>query len=299
MPGWRSSPGAATPAERALLEHRLLSFLPVDATFSAGQYAQLAHAEIDELCSAGATPIVVGGTGLYLRAALTELSLRPAPAHGIRERWLTELESRGPQALHAILARRAPWAAAEIEPTDRQRIVRALELLDAGELEPPQEQSELWSDAMRQPTLLIGLVMERERLYRRIDARVDQMLADGVVEEVRRASAAGASLTARKALGFEELLAGDVDATKRRTRNYAAPAADVDAQARRRAPDRHDRSLGGRRGSRDRTTVAGRLTQKTGTNGYMSTAATTTETANRIVSNDTNRRRSRHAHDAR
>jgi tRNA dimethylallyltransferase len=213
--------GAATPRERALLEHRLLSFLPVDATFSAGQYAQLAHAEIDELCGAGATPIVVGGTGLYLRAALTELSLRPAPAHGIRERWLTELESRGPQALHAILARRAPWAAAEIEPTDRQRIVRSLELLDAGELEPPQEQSELWSDAMRHPTLLVGLVMERERLYRRIDARVDQMLTDGVVEEVRRASARGASLTARKALGFEELLAGDVEATKRRTRNYA------------------------------------------------------------------------------
>ena len=219
--GLETLTGAATPRERALLEHRLISFLPVDATFSAGQYAQLAHAEIDELLSAAATPIVVGGTGLYLRAALTELSLRPAPAHGIRERWLTELESRGPQALHAILARRAPWAAAEIEPTDRQRIVRALELLDAGELEPPQEHSELWSDAMRHPTLLVGLVMERELLYRRIDARVDQMLADGVVEEVRRASASGASLTARKALGFEELLAGDVDATKRRTRNYA------------------------------------------------------------------------------
>jgi tRNA dimethylallyltransferase len=213
--------GAATAAERARLEHRLLSFLPIDATFSAGQYAQLAHAEIDELLEAGRRPIVVGGTGLYLRAALTELSLRPVPAEGVRERWLVELERRGPQALHAVLARRAPWAAAEIEPTDRQRIVRSLELLDAGELEPPQAQSELWSAATRHPTLLVGLTMERQALYERIDARVDRMLAAGVQEEVRRAAAAGASPTARKALGFEELLAVDVDAAKRRTRNYA------------------------------------------------------------------------------
>jgi tRNA dimethylallyltransferase len=213
--------GAATPAQRGALEHRLLSFLPVDATFSAGQYAELAHAEIDGLLQAGRRPIVVGGTGLYLRAALTELSLRPAPAEGLRERWLTELERRGPEALHALLARRAPWAAAEIAPTDRQRIVRALELLDAGELEPPPERSQLWSADVRHPTLLIGLIMDRERLYARIDARVDAMLAAGVEQEVRSASARGVSPTARKALGFEELLAGDVEATKRRTRNYA------------------------------------------------------------------------------
>jgi tRNA dimethylallyltransferase len=213
--------GAAGPGERARLEHRLLSFLPVDATFSAGEYAELAHAEIDSLLESGRRPIVVGGTGLYLRAALTQLSLRPAPAEGIRERWLGELERRGPQALHAILAQRAPWAAAEIEAGDRRRIVRSLELLDAGELEPPQGPSELWSDAMRHPTLLIGLVAERERLYARIDARVDEMLAAGVEDEVRRASAAGASATARKALGFEELLGADVEACKRRTRNYA------------------------------------------------------------------------------
>jgi tRNA dimethylallyltransferase len=213
--------GAATSAERRLVEHRLLSFLPVDATFSAGQYAELAHAEIDGLLAAGRRPIVVGGTGLYLRAALTDLSLRPTPAQGVRERWLGELETRGPRALHAILARRAPWAAAGIAPTDRQRIVRSLELLDAGELVPPDDESELWSADMRHPTLLVGLVMERERLYERIDTRVDRMLAAGVQDEVRRASARGASQTARKALGFEELLAGDVDATKRRTRNYA------------------------------------------------------------------------------
>jgi tRNA dimethylallyltransferase len=213
--------GTATAAERAQLEHRLISFLPVDATFSAGQYAELAHAEIDELLAAGQRPIVVGGTGLYLRAALTELSLRPPPPEGVRERWTAELELHGAAALHATLTARAPWAAAEIEPTDRQRIVRALELLDAGELEPPEGESELWTDAVRHPTLLVGLVMDREQLYRRIDTRVQEMLAVGVQEEVRHASAQGASITARKALGFDELLSGDIEGMKRRTRNYA------------------------------------------------------------------------------
>jgi tRNA dimethylallyltransferase len=213
--------GSANQAQRAQLEHRLLGFLPVDATFSAGQYAELAHAEIDELLTAGRRPIVVGGTGLYMRAALTELSLRPAPPEGVREQWLAELERRGPEPLHRILSARAPWAAQSIDPGDRQRIVRALELLDAGELEPPEGESELWTDAVRRHTLLIGLVMDRERLYSRIDQRVEEMVAAGAGEEARRANAAGASTTARKALGFEELLVGDVETMKRRTRNYA------------------------------------------------------------------------------
>jgi tRNA dimethylallyltransferase len=219
--GLEALTGAATPAERARLEHRLISFLPVDATFSAGQYAELAHVEIDELIGSGALPIVVGGTGLYLRAALTELSLRPPPAQGVRERWTAELELRGPGALHKLLLHRAPWAAAQIEPGDRQRIVRALELLDAGELEPPEGESELWTAAMRRPTLLVGLTMGRELLYARIDARVQALLAAGAQDEVVRANAAGASVTARKALGFQELLTGDIEAYGRRTRNYA------------------------------------------------------------------------------
>jgi tRNA dimethylallyltransferase len=213
--------GAAGPRERARLEHRLISFLPVDAAFSVGQYAELAHAEIDGILGEGGRPIVVGGTGLYLRAALTELSLRPPPPEGVRERWISELERRGPAALHGVLRERAPWAAEQIDPTDRQRIVRALELLDAGELEPPDGESQLWTAEVRHPTLLAGLVMDRAELYDRINARVDAMIDAGVAEEVRRANAAGASVTARKALGFDELLAGDVEAMKRRTRNYA------------------------------------------------------------------------------
>jgi tRNA dimethylallyltransferase len=219
--GLETLTGAAGPQQQARLEHRLISFLPVDASFSAGQYAELAHAEIDGLLDAGARPIVVGGTGLYLRAALAELSLRPPPPEGARERWLAELDRRGAPALHAVLRERAPWAAEEIEPGDRQRIVRALELLDAGELERHAEDSELWTDEMRRSTLLVGLVMERQRLYERIGARVDAMVAAGAQDEVRRAYGAGASLTARKALGFEELLSGDIEAMKRRTRNYA------------------------------------------------------------------------------
>jgi tRNA dimethylallyltransferase len=139
----------------------------------------------------------------------------------VRERWEHELEVRGVASLHAELARRAPWAAEGIDLNDRQRIVRAHELLDAGELEPPEGPSQLWTDEVRHPTLLAGLTMEREALYARIDARVEEMVAAGAREEVRRAHAAGASETARKALGFDELLAGDVEAMQRRTRNYA------------------------------------------------------------------------------
>src|SRR5271165_6963027 len=158
--------GVAGEDQRALLEHRLVSILPIDATFSAGQYAELAHAQIDDLLAAGRRPIVVGGTGLYLRAALAELDLRPPPPEGVRERWQAELERRGPRALHAALGERAPWAAAEIDPNDRQRIVRALELFDLGELEPPEGPSQLWSRELRHPTLLVGLTMDRTDLYR-------------------------------------------------------------------------------------------------------------------------------------
>jgi tRNA dimethylallyltransferase len=219
--GLETLTGVPTEAERARLEHRLVSILPVDARFSAGEYAQLAHAEIDGLLAEGARPIVVGGTGLYLRAALADLTLRPPPPDELRARIEDDLARRGPEALHAQLARRAPWAAETIEPRDRSRIVRALELLELGELEPPQGPSELWTTDTRHPTRLLGLVMDREALYARIDARVEQMVAAGAVEEVRAAHAAGASETARKALGFEELLRGDVEAMKRRTRNFA------------------------------------------------------------------------------
>src|SRR3954468_17787231 len=171
--GLETLTGVASPAEQARLEHRLVSILPVDARFSAGEYAALAHAEIDGLLHGGARPIVVGGTGLYLRAALADLDLRPAPPDELRERLERDLERRGPEALHAELGRRAPWAAERIGPRDRSRIVRALELDELGELEPPQGPSQLWTAETRHPTRLVGLVMDREALYARIDPRVD------------------------------------------------------------------------------------------------------------------------------
>lgn len=213
--------GAATPAEREVLEHRLVGIVPVTETFSAGRFAQLAHAEIDALLARGATPIVVGGTGLYLRAALTDLDLRPVVPEDVRDRWAARLAAEGPELLHAELAARAPWAAAEIDPHDAQRITRSLALDDLGALTPRTEPSALWTDRTRVPTLLIGLVRDREDLAARIDARVLAMIAAGVEAEVRVADAAGASATARKALGFEHLLRGDVEGMQRDTRRYA------------------------------------------------------------------------------
>src|SRR4051812_35327323 len=114
--------GAAGPEEQRRLEHRLVSFLPVAETFSAGAFARRAHAEIDGLLAEGRRPIVVGGTGLYLRAALAELDLRPPVPQAIRERRRAQLQERGAPALHAELATRAPAAAAAVDPTDAQRV---------------------------------------------------------------------------------------------------------------------------------------------------------------------------------
>jgi tRNA dimethylallyltransferase len=220
--GLETLTGAASADEQRALEHRLISFVPPSRTFSAGEFAGRAHAEIDAALAAGRAPIVVGGTGLYLQAALTDLELRPPPEPGLRDRLSAELAAQGPEALHAELAAREPAVAAAIEPGDRSRIVRALELLAMGEEPAPLgAESGLWTARLRHPTVLIGLVMEREELYARIAERVDAMVAGGAAREVRRAVETGASRTARAAVGFEELLRGDVEAMKRRTRNYA------------------------------------------------------------------------------
>jgi tRNA dimethylallyltransferase len=219
--GLETLTGVASGEEQRELEHRLVSIADLHERFSAGRFAALAHAEIDGLLAQGRTPIVVGGTGLYLRAALADLTLAPPPPPEMRERWLRELEAHGPQALHAELAARAPAVAARIAPADRSRIVRALELHELGALRESGGESELWTSHTRHPTRLLGLTRPRDELYARIDARVDAMLAAGAAEEVRAADAAGASATARRALGFAELLAGDVEAMKRRTRRYA------------------------------------------------------------------------------
>lgn len=215
--GLETLSGAASAADRARLEHRLLGFVEVSEEFSAGRFAALAHTEIDGLLAAGRRPIVVGGTGLYLRATLAELDLRPPVAPRLRAAVERELADRGPEAMHAELP---AGIAATVHPRDRKRIARALELQRAG-IEPPSDSEQLWTAAPRRRSALVGLTIDRGELEGRIAARVDEMIAAGVVEEVRSAAQAGASRTARAALGFDELLAGDVDAVKLAHRAYA------------------------------------------------------------------------------
>ncbi|MDQ3648148.1 MAG: tRNA (adenosine(37)-N6)-dimethylallyltransferase MiaA [Actinomycetota bacterium] len=220
--GLETLTGAPSGAERARLEHRLVGVLSVSSTFSAGEYAARAHEEIDAALAAGRRPIVVGGTGLYLQAAVCDLELRPPPPEGLREGIEARLAERGTEALHAELAERSPDAAAAVATTDRTRLVRTLELLEMGK-EPALagDRSRLWTAELRHPTLLCGLTMEREELYARIDSRVEWMVAAGAGDEISQADAAGASHTARAALGFEELLRGDVEGMKQNTRRLA------------------------------------------------------------------------------
>ncbi|HLI31268.1 MAG TPA: tRNA (adenosine(37)-N6)-dimethylallyltransferase MiaA [Solirubrobacteraceae bacterium] len=217
--------GAPSAQERARLEHRLVSIAPLGERFSAGRYSALAHASVDEALAAGMVPIVVGGTGLYLRAALADLDLRPPTDPQLRARLQAQLDACGPEALHGRLARLAPDAAARIDRRDRQRIVRALELIEAGRRPPEPAAREapgaLWSAQMRRPTLLIGLVTPLPELYARVHERVRTMLAQGAREEVLRAEQAGASAAVRKAIGYRELLAGDEQAMELATRRYA------------------------------------------------------------------------------
>jgi tRNA dimethylallyltransferase len=215
--GLETLSGAATPEERGRLEHRLVGFVEPAGEFSAGRFAALAHEEIDQLIADGRRPIVVGGTGLYLRAALADLDLRPPVPPEIRTEVEREVADRGPQPLWEELD---PDVAATIHPNDRKRIARTTELQRAG-IEPPASAEGLWTARLRRPTLLIGLAIERDELARRIDARVDEMVAAGAADEARAAAESGASRTARAALGFDELLDGDVEAVKRAHRAYA------------------------------------------------------------------------------
>ena len=164
--GLEALTGAPGPGELARLEHRLLAFLDPSDTFSVGEFMPLAHAEIDRARADGRRPIVVGGTGLYLRAALTELSLAPPPPPQLRARLEEAVAARGPAAMHAELRTRAPAAAAAIEPTDRTRIVRSLELLELGAEPPATAGSELWSEDTRVPTRLLASPWSARRCTR-------------------------------------------------------------------------------------------------------------------------------------
>jgi tRNA dimethylallyltransferase len=184
-------------------EARLVGIWELDHEGSLGEYQELAHAAVDEILAAGRTPVVVGGTGLYLRAALSELELPPAPERGTRERLERLYDELGGERAHELLADRDPAAAASVHPNDRRRVVRALELAAVGSSLAPARDT-LWSDELRRPTVLVGLDLPDDVLDARIAARVDAMVARGVQAEARAAWSRPLSATARKVLGLEE-----------------------------------------------------------------------------------------------
>ncbi len=183
---------------------RLVGIWPLEHEASVGEYAQLAHEAIDEILAGGRMPVVAGGTGLYLRAALAEIELPPAPEAGARERWQRKYEELGAERAHALLAEKDPAAAAAVHPNDARRVVRALELNEAGHSLVPMASS-LWSQEMRHPTAVFGLELPPEVLEARIEARTRQMFERGVVEEVRKALAKSLSITAIKTIGLRDV----------------------------------------------------------------------------------------------
>jgi len=204
---------------------RLVAIWRLSHDASVAEYAELAHAAIDEILAAGKTPVVVGGTGLYLRAALTDLRLPPRPAPGARERWQSFYDAGGAEAAYARLEELDPEAAAAVHANDRRRVVRALELAELGESLVPEE-GRLWTDETRRPTIVFGLNVSPAVLAQRIEERARAMFEAGVEDEVRAAFAAGPiSSTARYAHGLEEIasLPRDeaLESLIRRTRRYA------------------------------------------------------------------------------
>jgi tRNA dimethylallyltransferase len=204
---------------------RLVGIWPLEHEGSVGEYQRLAHAAIDEVLAEGRTPVVAGGTGLYLRAALAELDLPPAPPPGARERWERLYDDTGADVVHAALAERDPAAAALVHPNDRRRVVRALELADAGATLAP-EASRLWTEETRRPTVIFGLEVPAETLNWRIEKRTRRMVERGVEDEVARALAQPLSTTARKVIGLEEFASlseeDAVAAVALKTRRYAS-----------------------------------------------------------------------------
>jgi tRNA dimethylallyltransferase len=204
---------------------RLVAIWPLAHEASVAEYAPLAHAAVDAALAAGKLPVVAGGTGLYLRAALAELEPPPAPPPGARERWEREYDRLGGHAAHALLAERDPAAAAAVHPNDRRRVVRALELSELGASLRPRD-DRLWSSETRHPTVVVGLDVPKAVLDGRIVARTEAMWARGVEAEVARALRGPLSETARHVVGLREVaeLPRDdaIAAIVARTRRYAA-----------------------------------------------------------------------------
>jgi tRNA dimethylallyltransferase len=204
---------------------RLVGYLGLEEEGSVAEYQRVAHEAIDEILTAGRTPIVVGGTGLYLRAALADLELPPPPPPGTRDRLERLYDEEGAEQAHALLAERDPEAAAAVHPNDRRRVVRALELAEAGSSLRPGRDT-LWSGETRHPTRVFGLEVPPEELAQRVEARTHEMFERGVEDEVARALSGPISATARTIHGLQDISElpreEAIEALVARTRRYAA-----------------------------------------------------------------------------
>ncbi|HRN88713.1 tRNA (adenosine(37)-N6)-dimethylallyltransferase MiaA [Hyphomicrobium sp.] len=220
-------------AETAAVPYRLYGHVPGHEAYSAARYADEARSAIAEAQAAGRIPVVVGGTGLYFKALLEGLSPIPPIPPDIRTRWRDAAAEQGAAALHAVLAKRDPVMAARLRPSDPQRIVRALEVLEATGISLAA-----WQEMPGEPVIQLDealpLVVSppREVLRQRIDARFDAMIEEGATEEVRALARLGLDpdLPLMRALGVRplmDMLAGRVSAieavegAKAETRQYA------------------------------------------------------------------------------
>lgn len=195
-----------TASERAGVVHHLFDVLDVTQQASVAEFQGWARSIIDGCSARGVTPVLVGGSALYVRAVLDRLEF-PGTDPAVRKRWAAELQKRGPAELHAELARRDPAAAAQILPSNDRRVVRALEVIElTGE---PFTATMPGYDSIYGNLTILGLDVPREVLDLRLTARVDQMWAAGFVDEVRSLLPSGIedSLTASRAIGYQQILA--------------------------------------------------------------------------------------------
>jgi tRNA dimethylallyltransferase len=195
------------PEDRAEVPHRLIDLVEPDERFNAGEYRRAALREISRLHRDGRIPLVVGGTGLYIRTLAYGLWEGPPADWDLRRRWLAEEEAQGKGYLWKQLADVDPPLAAKLHPRDRNKIVRGLEVAaQTGKPLSEWHQRHRFLDR-RFPMVMIGLMMERASLYRRIDARVLREIEDGLIEETQSLLDAGygEDLGSMKALGYRQI----------------------------------------------------------------------------------------------
>lgn len=199
---------AKTPACERSVPLRMIDVVDPDFSYSAALYQTDAREIIDSLIAAGKLPVVCGGTGLYVRAALDEMDFPSGDIEGGDRSMYTELAHEvGPEGLHDLLRSRDPRSADVIHPNNVRRVIRALEMHDRGVCYADQK-SRFSEPVPRYSCAYFGLTMDRERLYKRINERVDAMFKVGLVEEVRTLVSRGFSdaLTATQAIGYKEII---------------------------------------------------------------------------------------------